>query len=136
MKFLAEMQERGSDKFGSGAYLASRGSRKHMGIDFACAKGNKILSLTNGIVSKIGYPYNPRDTKKGHMRYVQVTHEGVDIRYFYVDPLVKVGTSIRRWEVVGTAQGLLDIYPGITDHIHFEVKVGRTFLNPEEYLKQ
>lgn len=136
MKVLAELQERGQDAFGSGAYLASRGRRKHRGIDFACIKGSKILSLTNGIVSKIGYPYNPNDYKKGHLRYVQVTHDGMDVRYFYIDPAVKVGNTIRRWEVIGSVQGLTDIYPGITDHFHFEVKRGKEFLNPEEFLKQ
>lgn len=114
---------RGNDNFGSGAFGASRGGRSHNGVDVACYAGSSILALKPGKVTKLGYPYNPNNEKKGHLRYVQVTHEGKNYRYFYVSPSVRVGDEVRVGDVLGKAQGLLKIYPGITDHIHFEIKL-------------
>ena len=126
---------RGQDSQGSGAFGAPRGKRTHQGIDFACMKGSLVRSVCNGKVTKIGYPYNPADTVKGHLRYVQVTDEnGYDLRYFYIAPSVKLGDNILTNWIVGEVQGLTDIYKGITDHFHFEVKKDGNIINPHEYL--
>lgn len=127
---------RGNDKFGSGRYLAPRGNRQHRGIDLSCYQGSEILSPSAGTVTKIGYPYSPSDPKKGHLRYVQVTEKGMyRCRYFYVRPTVLVGADIRPGDKIGISQGLTKIYPGITDHIHFEVIEGeRNYLDPTAYL--
>ena len=130
--------ERGDDIHGSGSYLASRGRRKHNGVDYACAKGSKILSVCEGVLTKIGYPYSPtKHPEKGHLRYVQISdREGNDIRYFYIAPLLPLGSPVRAGDVIGEAQGLGDIYEGITEHIHFEVKdASGGFLNPHVYLE-
>lgn len=132
---LIEPPQRGTDKHGSGAYKASRGSRTHNGIDIACYKGSIILSPNAGIVTKIGYPYSPDNAKKGHLRYVQVTEMGkYRCRYFYVDPSVRLGQDIRPGDELGVSQGLLEIYPGITDHIHYEVFYGKEVVDPNTYL--
>lgn len=113
---------RQNDSHGSGAFGASRGGRTHNGVDIACYAGSRILSMTEGVVTKFGYPYNPSHPKKGHYRYVEVTHDGLRYRYFYVSPTVSVGDEIKRGDQLGIAQGLLKLYPGITDHVHFEIK--------------
>jgi len=47
-------------------------------------------------------------------------------RYFYVEPLLLVGDTVKRGDIIGYAQGLTDVYPGITSHFHFEImKPGR-----------
>jgi len=128
---------RGNDIHGSGEYGAPRGSRTHKGIDIACYAGSEIESVCDGKITKIGYPYNPSDAKKGHLRYVQVTDGGgYDVRYFYCLPLhdLKVGDSVSKGEKVAQSQGLLEIYPGITDHFHFEVKYQGEHQNPYDYL--
>ncbi len=133
---------RGQDAHGSGAYLASRGvdkngrPRKHMGIDFVTLSGEMINSYCRGRVSKIGYPYNPnRHPNKGHLRYVEVTDEkAIKVRVFYIDPLVAVGDIIECDTVIGVSQDLTEIYEGITQHLHFEVKKGKNFKNPLTYL--
>jgi murein DD-endopeptidase MepM/ murein hydrolase activator NlpD len=126
---------RGQDSQGSGAFGASRGSRTHNGIDIACMKGSQVLSVCAGKVTKLGYPYNPNDEKKGHLRYVQVTDkDGNDVRYFYVKPSVKVGDTVLSDWIIGEVQGLTDIYEGITDHYHFEVKKDGAIINPHDYL--
>jgi len=136
------MMIRGNDCHGSGAYLASRGSREHNGIDICCDKGELITSFINGVVTKIGYPYSQgllTHPAKKALRYVQVTDlYGFDIRCFYVLPSVEVGDRITAGQILGDAQGLTDIYEGITEHYHFEVlmMIGRNklFVDPEKYL--
>ncbi len=125
---------RTKDSQGEGHYGASRGARTHKGIDLACYEGSIILSLTDGVVTKLGYPYNPNNHIKGHLRYVQITFEDLDYRYFYVQPLVKVGDKIKAGDEIGITQGLVEIYPGITDHFHFEIKKGKGYLNPEKFI--
>jgi len=83
-------------------------------------------------VSKIGFPHNPSDSKKGHLRYVQVTDDaGKDWRYFYVDPVVSVGDMVDESSVIGTAQDLIAVYgKEMTNHIHVEIKRGNSFIDP------
>ena len=53
-------------------------------------------------------------------------------------PSVEVGDRITAGQILGDAQGLTDIYEGITEHYHFEVlmMIGNTklFVDPEKYL--
>jgi murein DD-endopeptidase MepM/ murein hydrolase activator NlpD len=130
------MKIRGQDVHGSGAYLAKRGSRLHHGVDLVTEINEPIKSFCCGIVSKIGYPYEPTDKGKGHFRYVQVTDlSNIKVRVFYINPLVRVGDTVHKGEIIGTSQDLTQVYPCITQHIHFEVKKTSAFLNPLDYLK-
>ena len=128
--------ERGQDAKGSGAFGASRGSRIHAGVDYACFPDSKILAVSAGKVTKLGHPYNPSDSLKGHLRYVQVTDsDGNDVRYFYIEPSVKVDDVINVDDVLGISQDLREIYSGITPHFHFEVKKDGEVVNPHTYLR-
>ena len=129
---------RTTDQQGSGAYGAPRsGGRKHRGVDIACHRGSVVLSVKAGKVTKIGYPYSPEDKTKGHLRYVELTDvAGYRLRYFYVHPVVTLGDVILTDEKIGTTQGLTDIYPGITDHFHFEVIFNGEYLDPLLYLQK
>ncbi len=125
-----------TDQWGSGNFGAPRGKRTHQGIDYACVPHSKVLSNVFGEVTKIGYPYDPNSKKKGHLRYVQVTDKnGFDVRYFYVFPLVKVGDKIGQGGVLGESQDLATIWPGMTNHVHFEVKKNGAYLHPQKYLQ-
>lgn len=127
---------RTSDKHGEGHYGAPRGTRTHRGIDIACYGGSVIKSPHHGRVTKISYPYNPKDLKKGHLRYVQITEKDNHLcRYFYVSPSVSVGDLISPGDIIGIAQGLLKIYPGITDHIHYEVIHNGNYIDPIKYME-
>jgi len=126
---------RGYDSQGSGAFGAPRGNRTHKGIDLSCVKDSEVLSVCDGEVTKLGYPYSPTDHKKGHLRYVQITDEnGYDVRYFYIKPMVIVGSKIKAGTTLGKVQGLAHIYEGITEHYHFEVKKDGEIINPHDYL--
>lgn len=128
---------RGLDKWGSGAYGAPRGRRAHRGIDVACYAGSKVAAERSGLVTKLGYPYSPSDPKKGHLRYVEIEDEqGNKARYFYIKPYLELGDLVSPGDFIGETQGLAEIYPGITDHFHFEVKDSTgVFVDPISYLE-
>lgn len=133
------MKIRGDDQHGSGGYRAPRGGRLHNGIDICCKTGAPVKAVSSGVVTKIGYPYDPTDEKRGHLRYVEITDDyDVCARYFYTDARVMVGERISRGLVIALAQGLADVYPGITEHYHFEVLLwvhgAKVFLDPEQYI--
>lgn len=133
---------RGEDIWGSGAFGARRGYNKHRGIDIACYQGSQIISPVSGFITKIGFPYSQNDSSKSgrlkrRLRYIQVTdYDHCDARFFYVSANYEAGSEISRGDILGTSQGLEDVYKGITDHIHFEVKIHGEIINPQEYLKQ
>lgn len=127
---------RTTDVQGQGHYHASRGNRLHNGVDIACWPDSKILSPVNGRVSKIGYPYDPSDNHKGHLRYVEIVSEfdNRHWRIFYVDPWVATGDSVTLGQsIIGTAQDLMGIYKGITPHVHVEIKVDDKFIDPTNF---
>lgn len=115
---LHKMQARKCDSQGCGHFGASRGDRKHNGIDLACMAGTAISSPVGGMVSKVGYPYGDDLS----FRYVEIDGMGYSFRMFYVDPLVREGQKVYKGDVLGVCQSLMQRYPGITDHIHFEIK--------------
>ena len=123
---------RGTDAHGSGEYGAPRGSRLHNGEDFGAYPGSVVKALTGGELIKIGYPYNPNDQKKGHLRYVRFRHGSWTIDYFYVGTKLTPGTVVEKGDPIGWVQNLMEIYPGMTNHIHFQCKRGGDFVNPQE----
>jgi len=123
MKRITKMTIRGTDRWGEGRFGAPRGGRAHHGVDLKCEKGDTILSPVDGVVTKIGYPYAPNGPK-GHYRYVEVKdHDDKLHRVFYIHPLVEVGQAVVAGAMLGRAQGLQETYPGITDHVHYEIKL-------------
>lgn len=130
---------RTADRHGAGNYGAPRGGRKHSGIDIVIHKNEAITAFEDGKVTKIGFPYNSNDTKKGHLRYIEITVASGDRqRYFYTDAFVSVGDVVERGDIIGYAQGLSEIYPGITEHYHWEVMKpgkGKNFRDPIEVLE-
>ncbi|MBL4651258.1 MAG: hypothetical protein JKY53_00125 [Flavobacteriales bacterium] len=130
---------RSTDIYGSGRYGASRGKRLHNGIDIVCHKNESIDAFESGTVTKIGLPYNPEDTKKAHLRYTEITVANGDRhRYFYTDGIYLVDHVVSRGDTIAWAQGLQDIYQGITEHYHFEIMkptAKRRYRNPVVILK-
>lgn len=117
------------DDYGLGHFGASRGKRKHNGIDYACMPESKVFSPVEGEVTKLGYPYGDNP----YYRYVQVTtKEGYNVRSFYVEPYVEVGDYVSESSIIGISQSLDKRYPGITEHIHLEIKdLQGKYINPK-----
>lgn len=142
---------RGQDVWGSGEFEASRsGGRKHKGIDIVAPPGAEVIAVSGGHVSKIWYPYSQADPEsfpnederrrfyeKKALRYVEIeTFLGRRVRYFYINPVVEVGDHVAAGRTtLGIVKNLQGIYPGITDHYHFEVKdKSGLIMNPYQYL--
>ena len=106
------------DAQGCGHYGAPRGGRIHRGVDLACEAKTPVGSPVRGVVTKLGWPY------VGNMdiRYVQVSSEEYRFRVMYVSPTVAVGDTVEIGDILGASQSLKHLYPGITDHVHLEVK--------------
>lgn len=107
------------DSQGCGFFGAPRGDHKHNGIDVECRVNDGIVSSTSGTVTKIGLPYGDED--RDHFRYVEVTKGRYRFRYFYIEPLVKVGQNVGVDSLLGYSQDLTETYEGITQHCHFEI---------------
>ena len=123
--------KRTQDVHGSGEWGASRGSRVHKGIDYAVWPNSTVLSLTEGIVTKLGYAYSDDLS----FRYIEITRlDKHCIRYFYVEPDVSLGDIVEPGQPLGIAQDLRPRYKGITPHVHLGVMspLGE-YLNPEVY---
>lgn len=127
------LSHRGTDSFGSGEFGASRGSRRHNGIDYATMPGAKILSPVDGEVTKLGYPYSDDLS----YRYVEITDVNrLRHRVFYCSPEVMLGTAIvKDHTVIGLAQNIAARYAGrgsMTNHVHYEVMSEQgKYLSPE-----
>lgn len=130
--------QRGSDAWGSGHFGASRGSRTHNGIDYWVPEGTKICSMSDGKVTKLGYPYGDDLS----YRYVEVTDAGgYQHRYFYVEPRVRVGQVVRRTHVIGQAQDIAGRYDEpqkvMRNHVHYEIfkleNGKRKYIDPEKF---
>jgi len=112
---------RGTDQHGSGNFGAPRGGRTHKGIDLNCAPGSQLLCPLRGIITKFGYPYGDDLT----YRYVEITNDDdLRFRYFYVEPSpsLSIGDDTHHNMVLGVVQDLTRRYPGISNHIHHEIK--------------
>lgn len=125
----ATLPMRKCDDFGCGHYGASRGSRRHKGIDYACYPDTEIYPVIRGKVTKIGYPYADDLSYK----YIQVTDEhNKDWRYFYIEPYVEVGDFVSPSNAIGKCQDLKLRYETITNHVHLEIKENGEYINPED----
>ena len=118
------------DNYGDGCYGASRGEHTHAGEDFAVLSGSEVELLESGTVTKLGYCYGDDLS----YRYVQVSHgNGYVSRYLYVAPGVDLRQRVEAGNVIGVVQDLDKRYPGITPHIHFEVRLNGKIIPPRQY---
>ena len=120
--------ERQCDGFGCGHYGASRGTRDHRGIDYEAVAGADVVAVIGGEVTRIGWPY-----ANANYRYIEITtQDGYVVREMYVSPNANlvVGSQVIQGEVIGTVQSLQPRYPGITDHVHVEVRENGVVIDP------
>ena len=137
---LSEMGVRDCDPQGCGYFGASRGHRKHVGVDLCKPDSSSLDENTiivagfRGKVTKIGRVYSD----KPHT-YVEIKLTDFYCRIFYIDPLVSVGDEITQDTPVGTLMTLGEYFKGITEHVHVEffslkepenVRVNREYVDP------
>ncbi|MCH9735882.1 MAG: M23 family metallopeptidase [Actinomycetia bacterium] len=137
-------KRRTSDSYGSGYFGASRGSRKHNGVDLCCDPNSTVCSNVSGTVTKLGYPY----ADDLSFRYVQVQDSSNrNHRFYYVNPSVELNDEIMIGDEIGRSQELGIRYPkndkrplGIQEHVHYEVVVyvdgKKNYLDPNNFLEE
>ncbi len=126
---------RGDDgpPYGSGDFGASRGGRRHEGVDIEAEPGVSVVSPVSGRVT-VGDPYGDDPVKRDIYQSVRIeTEDGSVVKVFYVKPgaAIQNGALVKAGQPIGTAQDLSRIYPPkdggrMTNHVHVEVwKNGR-----------
>ena len=103
-----------------------RWGKTHTGVDFAANYGTKIYSWKAGTVTVAGW-------NGGYGNFIEVKHgDGTVSRYAHCSKLaVSVGQTVSAGQTIG--------YVGSTgnstgNHLHFEIKVNGSFVNPLNYL--
>jgi murein DD-endopeptidase MepM/ murein hydrolase activator NlpD len=119
---------RGEDDWGSGAYGAGRGDRLHRGLDIVAQPGDPILSPMDGELVREAAPYEDDTRYSGVLLRGHGAWEGVEIKLFYLDGPHE--GRVRAGDPIGIAQDLGQKYPGITNHVHVEVRRQGDLLDP------
>ncbi len=129
---VVNQHSRVRDSWGGGQFKAQRdhGVRMHNGLDVVADAGEKIYSPIDGNVVREAVPYKDDNSYKGVVLQGTGAWAGFQVKIFYVQGefsgLVKKGSEI------GVAQNLTMRYPGITNHVHVEVKNGTIQIDPFE----
>jgi len=91
--------------------------------------GQDVVAVTGGEVTNVGYPYGDDLS----FRYVEITgSDGYVAREFYIQPgaNVQTGARVQAAQVLGTQQRLGGRYPGITEHVHVEIRRSGRLIDP------
>lgn len=124
---------RGVDNWGSGAFGASRGSRKHEGIDYVAAPGETIYSPITGVIERPAYPYEDDLTYTGAV----ISNAKHEVKIFYIALTVPVGTFVKAGDIIAKAQNIAEKYGSdMMNHIHLEIREKKSgkILNPKKIL--
>jgi murein DD-endopeptidase MepM/ murein hydrolase activator NlpD len=111
----------------------ARGSCRHFhdGVDIVASRGSAVRAAAVGVVSYIGW--NPWDQQARAFIIVVAHPGGYETVYGHVLPTrrVRVGQLVHRGEVIGY-MGNTGRSTGV--HLHFELRRGRTTVNPLAFL--
>ena len=123
---------RGHDVQGEGRYGAPRGNRTHTGTDYIGIPGQFVYACIDGRINRIGRVYSD----SVEYRYVAITSGNKEVRHLYVAPdeMVMIGREVVGGQIIGTLQALHPRYRGISNHIHIDIKIDGTFVNPEDFI--
>lgn len=130
---------RGEDKYGSGAFGAARtkdgAPHPHYGLDLVTIPGQVIMLPAPLKCVRSAIPYADgidADVLKGILLEAA---DGLQVKILYMAPDDKLmGGWWPRGKAIGVAQSLQNRYPGITNHVHFEVWVHGERVDPGPYL--
>ena len=128
LKITQSNKKRGCDVKGCGHFGASRGDRKHNGLDIVTIAGEPIYAPVSGKVVRHSFPYSD------DLKYTGLLLENSDLKIhiWYFKPIVSAGTTVKAGDILGYAQDLTKKYKGITNHVHLEVKDQKgKLINPE-----
>ena len=115
-----------TSEFGYRTSPFTGGREFHSGLDIANKRGKKIVATANGLVSYAG-------EKMLIGKMVMIDHgHGTVTKFGHLDKiLVKKGDSVKRGDVIGL-MGNSGRSTG--PHVHYEVRINGTPVNPEKYI--
>lgn len=108
------------------SHYGMRRGRMHYGIDIANRTGTEIISVDNGFVIDSRYMKGFGNTVKIQNGNVVYLYGHLSKRYAKKGDIVKSGETIGRMGATGNATG---------PHLHFEVRVDKSPVNPLVYLR-
>jgi len=140
--FTRDYISNGGDKHGSGAYGASRGTtRKHIGVDLFTNPGDTLFAAITGIAKATGPYTNPEPKQIPINIGVKIigTDEfaGMTVYGFYTKALPGIlGKKVTAGQPIATAIDMTGPYPGITNHVHFQIgKASGGNVDSEQWLR-
>lgn len=100
----------------------------HSGIDIATTYGSAVRAPADGIVLKAGYG-------TGYGREIIIDHgSGIETLYGHLSGFaVTAGEQVRRGQVIGYVG---DSGRSTGPHLHYEVRIRNTPVNPHRYLRE
>lgn len=124
--YIYPVSGRVSSSFGRRKAPKKGASTYHKGMDFAVPTGTAIRATSGGVVTKAGWG-------SGYGYVVYIKHpDGKESRYGHCSKvLVKAGQSVKQGEKIALS-GNTGISTG--PHLHFEILVGGSQVNPLKYL--
>lgn len=107
--------------------FGQRWGRLHAGVDMAGPVGTPIYATADGVVTHAGW-------SSGYGRLITIKHDfGLETRFGHLSAIkVSVGQRVSRGERIGD-MGNSGRSTG--PHLHYEVRVGGTPVNPMTYIK-
>lgn len=112
---------------GISSYFGYRWGKLHKGLDIAAAIGTPIYAAADGTVESASWD-------SGYGNLIKLSHgSGIETLYGHTSKMVvKAGQQVKRGQLIG--------YVGSTGHstgphVHFEVRLNGTAVNPLKYLK-
>ena len=117
---------RKSSSFGKRSAPTKGASTYHKGVDWATPTGTPVVASCGGTVAKAGWG-------SGYGYVVYINHEdGRQTRYAHLSKVqVKAGQKVKQGQQIALS-GNTGISSG--PHVHFEILIGGTQVNPEKYL--
>ncbi len=129
-----------NDDGGQGHYGAPRGNRLHYGIDFLSVDGQDIVSPVSGRAINSSFPKKLKDGRTIDIPTIVIIPSDPNIGFdklelLYVGPIQGGWRKVSPGDIVGQSVNLqgLGYPPHVTPHIHLQMRLNRTWVNPTPY---
>jgi hypothetical protein len=125
--FVSPLEGRISSLYGAIRFINNNPPRRHSGIDIVNVEGSPVIAPNNGIVRLAEFLLSGGNT-------VIIDHGiGLSSTYMHLHSIaVKEGQTIERGDLIGTV-GMTGYATG--PHLHWEVNIKQTAVNPEQLLQ-
>ena len=124
MLFMTKSGVIRSDRQGDGHYLAKRGNRLHLGIDYEIKPFEEVYAPFDCYIVRIAKPY-----ANEHYSGLVLQSKYFAIKSFYFEPIMDlIRTNVKAGTIIGYAQDIANKYnvnkkeeDKMDNHIHVEV---------------